>query len=85
MTDSLIGRKVKMIKTEREYEMQDGTKIPYVDYRLDDPDFVAEAKQLLGANTRILPPGSVVTMDYNPNRHNVRLDEDGIVTSIGKG
>lgn len=29
---------------------------------------------------RILPPGSVVTMDYNPARLNVELDEAGLIT-----
>ena len=34
---------------------------------------------------RILPPGSLMTMDYNPERINVHLNEDGIVIDIKCG
>ena len=32
------------------------------------------------AAVRILPPGSMVTMDYRPDRLNVEHDADGVIT-----
>ncbi|WP_294621247.1 I78 family peptidase inhibitor [uncultured Roseovarius sp.] len=37
------------------------------------------------APTRILPPGSAMTMDHRPDRLNVDLDEDGRITRIWCG
>ncbi|WP_137702576.1 I78 family peptidase inhibitor [Marimonas lutisalis] len=34
---------------------------------------------------RILPPGSIMTMDYNPMRLNVLLDENGLITKVHCG
>ncbi|MFD1341109.1 I78 family peptidase inhibitor [Litorisediminicola beolgyonensis] len=33
-------------------------------------------------NTRILPPGSAMTMDYRPERLNIELDEFGVITRL---
>ena len=43
-------------------------------------DFAAEGKPL-----RILPPGSMMTMDHRPDRLNVDLDEEGVITRIWCG
>lgn len=32
--------------------------------------------------TRILPPGSAMTMDYRPDRLNIELDEFGVITRL---
>lgn len=32
--------------------------------------------------TRIIPPGTAVTMDYRSDRLNVETDEDGVITRI---
>lgn len=37
------------------------------------------------AAVRILPPGSMVTMDYRPDRLNVEHDADGVITRIACG
>ena len=37
------------------------------------------------APTRILPPGSAMTMDHRPDRLNVELDEDDRITRIWCG
>jgi len=35
-----------------------------------------------GRPARILPPGSMMTMDYRPDRINVELDDNDIVTRV---
>ena len=34
---------------------------------------------------RIIPPNSAVTMDYNPERLNIEIDESGTITSVTCG
>ena len=41
--------------------------------------------QNIDAPTRILPPGSAMTMDHRPDRLNVDLDEDGRISRIWCG
>jgi hypothetical protein len=41
--------------------------------------------QDIDAPTRILPPGSAMTMDHRPDRLNVELDEAGQITRIWCG
>ena len=43
-------------------------------------DFEAEGRPL-----RILPPGSMMTMDHRPNRLNVELDQNSDITRIWCG
>ncbi len=38
-----------------------------------------------GRPYRILPPGSMATMDYSPNRINVHTDENGTITAVRCG
>lgn len=38
-----------------------------------------------GRPYRVLPPGSVATMDYNPDRLNVHLGDGGIVIAVTCG
>ena len=35
-----------------------------------------------GGDTRIIPPGTAVTMDFRDDRLNVETDEDGVITRI---
>jgi hypothetical protein len=39
----------------------------------------------LPATSRVLPPDSMMTMDYRPDRLNVHLDAGNVVTSINFG
>lgn len=39
----------------------------------------------LPETARILPPGSVMTQDFRPDRLNVNLDEDGVIVRIWCG
>lgn len=46
----------------------------------------AEAKRLAGAAAlRWVPMGAMVTMDYRPDRLNIRLDKDGRILSLDCG
>lgn len=40
------------------------------------------AKSDLPPKTRVLKPGDMCTMDHNPDRMNIHLDEDGTVREI---
>lgn len=35
-----------------------------------------------GPGTRIIPPGTAVTMDHRPDRLNVETDADGVITRV---
>ncbi|KAL2120285.1 hypothetical protein VTJ04DRAFT_4311 [Mycothermus thermophilus] len=39
----------------------------------------------LPQESRVIPPGAIVTKDYRPNRLNVHVTEDGTVTHVTKG
>ena len=39
----------------------------------------------LPPGTRVLPPGTMVTMDYRPNRLNVHTDDVGLVLGVNYG
>ena len=52
----------------------------FVGVPFDERDFDVGDRPL-----RILPPGSAMTMDHNPARLNVNLDEEGTVTRIWCG
>jgi len=39
----------------------------------------------LPANTRVIHPDSMVTMDYNPNRWNLHVDESNKITKVEQG
>lgn len=45
-----------------------------------------EARSLTGSRTvRTLRPGQVITMEYDPERINLRLDERDVITTVGCG
>lgn len=49
-------------------------------------DLEQEALALSGSRTvRTLRPRQAITMEYNPERINLRLDERDIITSVGCG
>jgi len=54
---------------------------PYIGQHIDDVPEELKARDLL----RILPPGSLITMDMRPDRLNVRLGPDGIILSLRCG
>ncbi len=39
----------------------------------------------IDGTVRILPPGSMMTMDHRPDRLNIELDEDDIITRLWCG
>jgi hypothetical protein len=43
------------------------------------------SRDRFGPDTRIIPPNSAITQDYRPDRLNVDLDEDGLITRIWCG
>ena len=51
---------------------------------MGEPQSALEGEDIT-APTRILPPGSVMTMDHRPDRLNVELDEAGRITRIWCG
>lgn len=45
-----------------------------------------QARSLSGSKfVRPLRPGQVITMEYNPERINLRLDESDVITTVGCG
>ncbi len=45
-----------------------------------------QARTLSGSRTvRTLRPGQVITMEYDPERINLRLDKDDVIVTIGCG
>ncbi|HLR13140.1 MAG TPA: I78 family peptidase inhibitor [Burkholderiaceae bacterium] len=49
-------------------------------------DVEARARELSGSKTvRTLRPNNVITMEYNPQRINLRVDEQDVITSAGCG
>lgn len=34
---------------------------------------------------RIIHPGTIVTMDFRPDRVNININEEGIIVSVGPG
>jgi Peptidase inhibitor I78 family len=46
---------------------------------------VDESRDRLAPEARIIPPNSPITQDYRPDRLNVDLDKDGIITRIWCG
>lgn len=54
--------------------------------RKDTPEMRSELARAIGhARIRWLPPGSVMTMDYRPDRLNVDLDAGGVITRVRCG
>jgi hypothetical protein len=49
-----------------------------------EPQSALESAKIT-APTRILPPGSMMTMDHRPDRLNVDLDDAGRITRIWCG
>lgn len=49
-----------------------------------NPQSALESAEITGP-TRILPPGSMMTMDHRPDRLNVDLDDAGRITRIWCG
>lgn len=80
VAQSLVGRKVKL-KINEIVRGEGENKRIYHQYKIDDPEFVAEVNAI-SSNNRILPPGTGGTMDFQMFRLNVHINEDGIVTDV---
>ncbi|WAJ40031.1 I78 family peptidase inhibitor [Pseudomonas sp. GOM7] len=50
------------------------------------PELLEQARQEAGASSaRILTPRSVVTLEYNGQRLNLNVDEQGVITRVSCG
>ncbi len=52
---------------------------------MQDPSKLDFCKAELPQETRIIQPGSMVTKDFNPDRLNVHLKDDGTVSHVVHG
>lgn len=80
----LIGRRVNMIITEEEYQIDKDEKIVYKEYEINDPEFKKEIDSI-NDNNRIFTPGTAGTMDYKMGRLNIYINEEGIVNKVNFG
>lgn len=76
----LLGRKVKLHTKFGEWN---GEQIPYI--CVNDPEFVAEAKEMYGEKAVVLCPGSLIDASVRMNRVKVKVDKDGIVYCVTRG
>jgi hypothetical protein len=81
--NKLVGKKIS--ETEPSNET---VRVPDLD---DRPERDSNAwcqtfcKTDLPKTTRVIEPGSIVTKDYNPDRLNVHLNDDGTVAHVNHG
>ncbi len=77
---NLIGQKVHLI--EEKLPLKGGKE--YTQYKLDDPLFEKTVKDMY-QNVRIFIPGTCGTLEWNPLRTNIHIDQNGIVTNVTHG
>ncbi|WP_168107120.1 I78 family peptidase inhibitor [Ramlibacter lithotrophicus] len=53
--------------------------------RLDDMVLAEALRGSGGLRTRVIPPGGVVTMDHDPMRLNIELDDAGVIRRMRCG
>lgn len=83
LVQKLVGRKVNLEATEKEIKIgKNIKKCTY--YKMIDPEFEKEVDNISG-NSRIFPPGTAGTMDYQAGRLNVYINEEGIVDKVSYG
>lgn len=71
--------------SDSEYRCDAGPAQPLIGETYSDA-VEARARSLSGARlVRTLRPGQVITMEYNPERINLRLDKRDVIESIGCG
>lgn len=80
MEHRFVGQQVKLKETPGKVG-----DFEYISYSLDDPEMVKTIKEEFGDSTRIFPPGTLGTADWDEFRINVYIDETGIITEISKG
>lgn len=78
----LVGQRVKVLVTEHVYTSTAGAAFPYKSIKIDDPEMTAKVKEI-GGRWRV--PGWVYTADVRPERLNVRIDEEGLITEVFYG
>lgn len=74
------GDEVSDDSSKIQYDKQCGDHSDWIGHEVDE-----DAVKYTGKNYRILPPGSMVTMDYIATRINVHVDENGIVIDVRCG
>lgn len=79
----LIGKRINLKKSEVTQKLlnQDYT---YTIYQVDDPYMVRYINAFF-PDFRILLPDDFSTSDYKPNRVNVYINKDGIITDMSNG
>jgi predicted component of type VI protein secretion system len=75
---TLVGRKFEIIKSDNKPNRGSYDQI-------SDEDYESIQKELGATRLRIWLPGTIGTMDYRPDRHNVYLDANGVVTEVEIG
>lgn len=71
---------VKSLTTD---EMNSLIGLKFVDNNSDGDHLISRDR--LPENSRVIPKGYLVTMDYQEDRLNLHLNEEGIVTKVKKG
>lgn len=81
--DKFIGRHVNIVKSNVPIKLR-GEIVNREVIKLNDPSFEQEVNAFAGLH-RIWTPGSIGTMDIQPNRFNVQVDENGVVSKVWWG
>lgn len=81
----LIGQQVNISKTPTSWASNSGHVFESVNITINDPAMVERAVKLLGPGVRWRIPGRVYTQDFRPERANVRINEEGIITDVFNG
>ena len=63
---------------------EDGCGAPDLQFLRGQPETVLQTMKV-GVPVRIIRPGMAVTMDYNPTRLNIEIDETGEIFRISCG
>jgi len=73
--DKYVGQKVLLTETKKTIELESIGKRKYTSYSIAPEDTVIAEIKSLHSNTRVWLPGTMGTMDYNPSRFNVHIEE----------
>ena len=78
----MIDYSKKKVESLSETEMNHLIGLKFVE---TNPSLNDLTREKLPENCRVIPPGSMVTMDFQEDRLNVYLDEADIVKKVKKG
>jgi hypothetical protein len=81
----LVGEQVAIIRTKSSWTSQSGVTFDSDAITIVDPEMTERVERLLGEPWRWRIPGNVYTLEWNPNRMNVRIDKEGVITEVFGG